>query len=128
MIVKEPINKLNGYNGDLFVIMQTHCGISGYDFALPKYSIITDVFIEEDSLVMLSDSKCFIYKPSVTTPMTVKEVINELSKYSPDLEVSTGVFDSAEFLLYGIVESIVGDIVKVFYDEVDNAVVLSDIE
>ena len=128
MIVKELINKLNKYNGDLFVITQTqHCD-SDYTFSFPNYSIVTEVYIEDDWLVRLSSCKCFRRKVSVIEPMTVKEVINELSKYSPNLEVTIEAFDSANFLCYGMVTGIHGDITKVSCDEGNNIVILNDIE
>ena len=60
--------------------------------------------------------------------MTVKEIINELSKYSSDLEVQTEVFDSIGFLCDGLGESFIDDIVKVSCDEDNNMVILSNIE
>ena len=59
--------------------------------------------------------------------MTAKEVINELSKYSSNLEVQTEVLDSIDFLCYGVVDSTIDDIVKVSCDEDNNMVILSDI-
>ena len=82
MIVKELIDKLKEYSGDLFVITQTSHYEHDYDFSFPIYSVVTDVYIEDDSFVALSN---VTHKASVIKPMTVKEVINELSKYSSNL-------------------------------------------
>ena len=128
MVVKELIDKLKGYNGDLFVITQTQYCDSDYDFSFPNYSIVTEVYIEDDWLVRLSDCKCFRHKASEIYPMTVEEVINELSKYSPNLEVQTEVFDSTDFLCYDMVNGTIGDIAKVSCDEGNNIVILNDIE
>lgn len=134
MIVKELIDKLKGYSGDFLVITQTNHYEYNYDFILPKYfilpnySVVTEVYIKDDCFVMLSDSKCFRHKASVIEPMTVKEVINELSKYSSNLEVQTEVFDSADFLCYGMVNSIIGDIAKISCNKDNNIVILSNIE
>ena len=125
MIVKELIDELKGYNGDLFVITQTSHYEHDYDFSLPIYGVVTDVHIEDDSCVMLSN---FTHKPQVIEPMTVKEVINELSKYSSNLEVSSVVFDSIDFLFHGLGDGLLGDIVKVSCDESNNIVILNDIE
>ena len=128
MIVKELIDKLKEYSGDLFVIIQTHHGECDYDFPFPDYSIVTDVYIEEDCCVMLSDSKYFRHKASVIDTMIVKEVINELSKYSPDLEVNTQVFDFQDYWSHGWVCSTIGDIAKVSCNESGNMVILSGTE
>lgn len=128
MIVKELIDKLKGYSGDLFVITQASYCESDYTFSFPNYSVVTDVYIEDDWLVRISDCKRFRCKPSLIKPMTVKEVINELSKYSPDLEVQTEVFDSTDFLCYGMVNGITDDIAKVSCDEDNNIVILNSIE
>ena len=128
MIVKELIDKLKEYNGDLFVITQASHYEHDYDFILPNYSVVTEVYIEDGCFVALSDSKCFRHKKFSVRPMTVKEVINELSKYSSDLEVQTEVFDSIGFLCDGLGDSIIDDIVKVSCDEDNNMVILSNIE
>ena len=128
MIVKELIDKLKGYSGDLFVITQASYCESDYTFSFPNYSVVTDVYIEDDWLVRISDCKRFRCKPSLIKPMTVKEVINELSKYSPDLGVQTEVFDSTDFLCYGMVNGIIDDIAKVSCDEDNNIVILNSIE
>lgn len=128
MTVKELINKLKEYSEDLFVITQASYCESDYAFSFSNYSVVTDVYIEDDCLVRLSDCKCFRHKASEIYPMTVEEVINELSKYSPNLEVQTEVFDSTDFLCYGMVNGTIGDIAKVSCDEDNNIVVLSDIE
>lgn len=128
MIVKELIDKLKGYNGDLFVITQASYCESDYTFSFPNYSVVTDVYIEDDWLVRISDCKRFRCKPSLIKPMTVKEVINELSKYSPDLGVQAEVFDSTDFLCYGMVKGIINDIAKVSCDKDNNMVILSNIE
>ena len=125
MIVKELIDKLKGYNGDLFVITQASYCESDYDFSFPIYSVVTDVYIEEDSFVALSG---FIHKASGTKPMTVKEVINELSECPSNLEVQSEVFDSTDFLFHGLGDCIIDDIVKVSCDEDNNIVILSNIE
>ena len=128
MIVKELIDKLKEYSGDLFVITQASYCESDYTFSFPNYSVVTDVYIKDDWLVRISDCKRFRCKPSLIKPMTVKEVINELSKYSPDLEVQTEVFDSTDFLCYGMVNGITDDIAKVSCDEDNNIVILNSIE
>ena len=128
MVVKELIDKLKGYNGDLFVITQTQYCDSDYTFSFPNYSIVTEVYIEDDWLVRLSSCKYFRCKASVIEPMTVEEVINELSKYSPNLEVTTEAFDYTDFLCYGMVNGNLGDIAKVSCDEGNNIVILNDIE
>ena len=128
MIVKELIDKLKGYSGDLFVITQTSHYEHDYDFTLSNNSVVTDVYIEDDCFAMLSNSKCFRHKKFPIWPMTVKEVINELSKYSSNLEVQTEVLDFIDFLCYGVVDSTIDDIVKVSCDEDNNMVILSNIE
>lgn len=128
MIVKELIDELKEYSGDLFVITKTSHYEHDYDFILPNYSVVTEVYIEDGCFVALSDGKCFRHKKFSVRPMTVKKVINELSKYSSDLEVQTEVFDSIGFLCDGLGESIIDDIVKVSCDEDNNMVILSNIE
>ena len=128
MTVKELINKLKEYSEDLFVITQASYCESDYAFSFSNYSVVTDVYIEDDCLVRLSDCKCFRHKSSVTNPMTVKEVINELSKCPSNLEVQTEVFDSTDFLCYGMVNGITDDIAKVSCDEDNNIVILNSIE
>ena len=123
MIVKELINKLKGYSGDLFVITQTSHYEHDYDFSFPIYSVVTDVYIEDDSFVALSN---VTHKASVIKPMTVKEVIDELSKYSSNLEVNSEVFDSTDFLFHGLVDGLIGDIVKVSCDEANSIVILNE--
>lgn len=128
MRVKELIDKLKEYSEDLFVITQASYCESDYAFSFSNYSVVTDVYIEDDYLVRLSDCKCFRHKASEIYPMTVEEVINELSKYSSDLEVQTEVFDSIGFLCDGLGESFIDDIVKVSCDKDNNMVILSNIE
>lgn len=128
MIVKELIDKLKGYSGDLFVITQASYCESDYAFSFSNYSVVTDVYIEDDWLVRLSDCKCFRHKASEIYPMTVEEVINELSKYPSNLEVQTEVFNSTDFLCYGMVNGITDDIAKVSCDEDNNIVILNSIE
>lgn len=110
----------------MFVITQTSHYEHDYDFILPNYSVVTEVYIEDGCFVALSDSKCFKHKKFSVRPMTVKEVINELSKYSSDLEVQTEVFDSIGFLCDGLGDSIIDDIVKVSCDEANSIVILNE--
>ena len=128
MIVKELIDKLKEYSGDLFVITQASYCESDYTFSFSNYSVVTDVYIEDDWLVRLSDCKRFRCKASLIEPMTVKEVINELSKCPSNLEVETEVFDSTDFLCYGMANGITEDIAKVSSDEDNNIVILNSIE
>lgn len=128
MRVKELIDKLKEYSEDLFVITQASYCESDYAFSFSNYSVVTDVYIEDDYLVRLSDCKCFRHKASEIYPMTVEEVINELSKYSPNLEVQTEVFNSTDFLCYGMVNGITDDIAKVSCDEDNNIVILNSID
>ena len=125
MIVKELIDKLKEYSGDLFVITQTSHYEHDYDFSFPIYSVVTDVYIEDDSFVALSN---VTHKASVIKPMTVKEVISELSERPSNLEVQSEVFDSTDFLFHGLGDCIIDDIVKVSCDEDNNIVILSNIE
>lgn len=128
MKVKELINKLKKYNEDLYVVVRTYYYQHDCDVFLSNDTLVTDVYLEEECCVMLSDTKFFRHKAVAISPMVVKEVIDELSKYPPNLVVNTETFDSVELVCYGLTDSLVCDINKVSGDEGNNTVILTEME
>lgn len=127
MTTKELISKLKQCNKNLFVVVQTYYP-NGFNFSLPMYSVVNDVYVEDDWLVRLSDCKRLADEVSVikpAEPMTVREVIKSLSKCPSDLKVTTELFMYPDFLCYDMLSSTTGDIDSVYCDKDKGVVVLS---
>ena len=130
MTTKELINSLKQYNKDLFVVVQTYY-TNYFNFSLPMYSVVNDVYVEDDWLVRLGDCKRFADEVSVTKPakpMTVREIIKELSKCQSDLKVTTELFMYPDFLCYDMLSSTIGDIDDVYCDKNKGIVILRETE
>ena len=127
MTVKELINSLKQYNKNLFVVVQTYY-TNDFNFSFPMYSVVNDIYVEDDWLVRLTDCKRLADEVSVTKPaepMTVREVIKSLSKCPSDLKVTTELFMYPDFLCYDMLSSTIGDIDSVYCDKDKGVVVLS---
>lgn len=128
MTVKELINSLKQYNKNLFVVVQTYY-INGFNFSFPMYSVVNDVYVEDDWLVRLSDCKRLADEVSVikpAEPMTVRRIIKELSECPSDLKVTAELFMYPDFLCYDMLSSTTGDIDDVYYDKDKGIVVLGE--